>query len=112
MLLRSLPKIQTRYLGEAQYWIVVLDCYAVHISAEFIGWCKTTYPYLMLMYIPAACTCWLQPLDISFNGVVKSILRNLAGTWLAEHCAQQLAQLQDPTQVKLDLRLSALHTYI
>ena len=94
--------------GEAQHWIVVLDCYAVHIGEEFIAWCKATYPYLILMYIPAACTNWLQPLDISFNGVFKGILRDAAGTWLAEHVAEQLKQVEDPTQVKLDLRLSAL----
>ena len=104
----SIVANNTDLAGEAQYWIVVLDCYAVHIGEEFIGWCKTTYPYLILMYIPAACTNWLQPLDISFNGVFKSILRNAAGTWLAEHVTEQLKQVEDPTEVKLDLRLSAL----
>ena len=50
----AIAKDPKKYLGEAQCWIVVLDCYAVHISAEFIGWCKTTYPYLILMYCTSA----------------------------------------------------------
>lgn len=95
-------------VGELQYWVIVLDCYAVHIGEEFITWCKTLFPYLILMYIPAACTNWLQPLDISFNGVFKNILRTAAGTWLAEHVTEQLLQVSDPTEVKLNLRLSAL----
>ena len=67
------------------YWIFVMDCYAVHISKEFIQWVHETYPCCLLLYIPAACTGWLQLLDLSFNGVFKGILRRLAGIWLANH---------------------------
>ena len=96
-------------LTESSHWILVLDCYATHISEEFIHWCKAEYPLLILLYIPAACTNWLQPLDISFNGTFKFLLRNYAGTWLAEMVTEQLRQANnDPSQVKLDVRLSVL----
>ena len=94
--------------GEAAHWILVLDCYSVHIGSEFIGWCKDKYPHLVLLFIPANCTAWIQPLDISFNGPFKHILRNQAGQWLANHVSQQLRQVDCPSKVKLDLRLNAL----
>ena len=80
-------------LTDESHWILVLDCYATHISEEFIRWCNVEYPFLILLYIPAACTNWLQPLDISFNGLFKMLLRNYAGTWLVEMVMQQLKQV-------------------
>ena len=71
-----------------QTFILVLDCYSVHIGQEFLEWCSEKFPTLLLLFIPANCTAWLQPLDISFNGPFKRVLRQLAGTWLAEHMRQ------------------------
>ena len=94
-----------------QVFILVLDCYAVHIGEEFLSWCKANYPTLFLLFIPANCTAWLQPLDISFNCLFKRILRQLAGEWLANYMRQQLLQVSDPTQVKLNITLSNLRPH-
>ena len=67
------------------YWILVLDCYSVHICEEFLTWAKSEFPLLGLLYIPATLTAWLQPLDTSFNGPFKIFLRNVSGMWLANH---------------------------
>ena len=91
-----------------QVFILVLDCYAVHIGEEFLAWCALEYPTLFLLFIPANCTAWLQPLDISFNSLFKRMLRQLAGEWLANYMRQQLLQVTDPTKVKLNISLTAL----
>ena len=43
---------------DTQYWIVVLDCYAVRKSEDFLTWAKETYPRMILLdlYIFAGCT--------------------------------------------------------
>ena len=73
-----------------QCWVFIIDCYSVHISREFLEWARFTYPNMFLLYIFAGCTAWLQPLDISFNGVFKSILRQEASLWLCQYMQDQL----------------------
>lgn len=90
------------------YWILILDCYSVHICQEFLQWAKSEFPLLILLFIPATLTAWLQPLDISFNGPFKLFLRNVSGMWLAGHIEQQLREVEDPRDVKLDVRLRSL----
>ena len=92
-----------------QCWVFIIDCYSVHISREFLEWARFTYPNMFLLYIFAGCTAWLQPLDISFNGVFKSILRQGASLWLCRYMQDQL-QLNggDPSKVTLDLTLTFL----
>ena len=58
-----------------QKWLLRMDCYSVHISAEFLTWAKRAYQKLVLLFIPATFTAWLQPLDISFDWVFKALLR-------------------------------------
>ena len=95
----------------AQTFILVLDCYSVHTGQEFLEWCSQEFPTLLLLFIPANCTAWLQPLDISFNGPFKRMLRQLAGEWLAEHMRQQLLICKDPTKVRLNVTLKALRPH-
>ena len=92
-----------------QCWVFIIDCYSVHISREFLEWARFTYPNMFLLYIFAGCTAWLQPLDISFNGVFKSILRQQASLRLCQYMQDQL-QLNggDPSKVTLDLTLTFL----
>ena len=94
-----------------QTFILVLDCYSVHIGQEFLEWCSQKFPTLLLLFIPANCTAWLQPLDIGCNGPFKRVLRQLAGEWLAEHMRQQLLICKDPTKVRLNVTLKALRPH-
>ena len=96
---------------EAQAWIFVMDCYSVHICKEFLEWCQTEFPNLKLLYVFANCTEWLQPLDLSWNGPFKSILRTEAGTWLAKYVAEQLRICKDPAKVQLNVKKSYLQKF-
>ena len=96
------------------YWILVMDCYSVHIKEEFLEWYQSEFDgHLICLFIPANYTAWLQPLDVSLNYVLKRILKNYAGTWLAALMQQQLKENNnDPTKVKLDIRLTNIRKYV
>ena len=85
-----------------------MDCYSVHISADFLTWAKRTYPNLILLFIPATFTAWLQPLDISFDWVFKAFLCCAAARWLSSYVAEKLRLDQDPTKVRLDVCLTTI----
>ena len=87
---------------------------AVHIKEEFLEWYQSEFDgHLICLFIPANYTAWLQPLDVSLNYVLKRILKNYAGTWLAALMQQQLKENNnDPTKVKLDIRLTNIRKYV
>ena len=93
---------------EAQFWIIVMDCYSVHISQAFIDRAKREFPRLVFIFIPAGCTGWLQPLDLAFNLIFKGELKQHAGMWLSSMMQEQMTTIADPTECKLDIRLSTL----
>ena len=93
----------------SQKWVFIMDCYSVHISAAFLAWARATHPNMILLFIPATHTAYLQPLDISFNYVFKAILRGIAAKWLGNYVADELRKNgRDPTKVKLDIRLTTI----
>ena len=96
-----------------QRWILIMDCYSVHISKEFLDWARLTHPNLILLYIPATYTAWLQPLDISFNYIFKTILKTKAATWLAQYVAAQITVARDsgkPVDIHLDTKLTSIRS--
>ena len=95
----------------SQYWVVVMDTYAIHISEDFLNWYHEEFPHLLVLFICPNCTAWLQPLDISFNGPFKGHLRQAAGEWLAKHMQQQLKIVSNPTEVELNVKLSHLRPH-
>ena len=96
------------------YWILIMDCYSVHIKAEFLDWYQQEFGgYLIILFIPANYTAWLQPLDVSLNYNLKRILKNFAANWLAATMQQQLDKTgNDPTKMQLDVRLSVLRKFV
>ena len=86
-----------------------MDCYSVHIAKECIQWAHGAHKNLILLYIPATMTAWLQPLDIRFNGDFKRIMRVKAATWLADYVASQLQMNPgNPDGIKPDTTLTFL----
>jgi len=93
---------------ETQSFIVVMDAYSVHISEKFLTYAKTKYPRMILLFIFAGCTGWLQPLDLIFNLLFKQELKQAAGMWLSSEMQEQIATADDPTSVKLNIKLTYL----
>ena len=44
------------------YWILIMDCYSVHICQEFLDWYQLEFAgYLIILFIPANYTITTQP---------------------------------------------------
>ena len=97
-----------------QKWVLMMDCYPVHIHAEFLTWYKEEFHgNLIILFIPANFTGWLQPLDVWWNGPFKRIMKTLAAIWLSQKMAEQIqigSTKTDwkPSMCKLNITLTAL----
>lgn len=56
-------KIEELQLSDSQKALYIIDCWPVHISADFRHWMKTEYPWILVLYVPPSCTGKLQPQD-------------------------------------------------
>ena len=88
-----------------------LDNGSLHIGDAWRKWLANNYPNVILLFIPAGCTGWLQPLDLTFNLALKRLLKHSAGMWLASTMQEQLSPVADPSMVKLCLDLSYLKPF-
>ena len=99
-----LEKIEKAGLDKSeQKYIVTLDVYSVHRSAEFLDWWRNSSMgnQGLLIFVPANYTGQLQPLDISFNGPFKAVLRRKMQAWLSAIIARKLADGIDPSALNL-----------
>jgi hypothetical protein len=51
-------------LTQRMIWLI--DCWSVHISAEFRGSMKENFPHILLLFVPTNCTSKLQVMDVVF----------------------------------------------
>jgi hypothetical protein len=87
--------------------IVVLDCWRVHMTAEFRSAVSRRYNNkIMLVYIPPNCTSELQVADVALNYSFKRSIRNKYEEW---SCKEMLKLMEDDTAVpKLNTTLTVL----
>ena len=71
--------------------VLLWDVFASHRSATVRAHIEQHMPWLKLVYIPANCTDFLQPADVSLNAPFKARLRELSSAWLAEQMASGIA---------------------
>ena len=97
-----------------QKWVLMMDCYPVHIGAEFLAWYKEEFRgNLIILFIPANFTGWLQPLDVWWNGPFKRIMKTLAAIWLSQKMSEQIRMGSTnadwkPSMCELNITLTAL----
>lgn len=102
---------ETHVKDNSEHWIVVMDVYSTHRSAETLP-LLAVIPNLHIVFIPGGCTSLLQPLDISCNKPFKDAIRNACGMWFAKKL-QQLGGLQpDAEPPRLDVRMHVMKPVI
>jgi hypothetical protein len=55
--------------------VVLLDCWSVHKSAEFLGWMRENHPNLHLVFIPGAQRVCFSLLMLHSIGLLSTMLR-------------------------------------
>lgn len=69
---------------ESQKCVWFIDCCYGHIDLSFRQWVREQYPWLLVLYIPAACSSKFQPCDLVLNKRPSRPLqlRRLLRMWL------------------------------
>lgn len=69
--------------------LIILDCWPLQKSEDFIKQVKAKFPNVLLLYVPPNLTGKFQPLDVAVNGNFKEHLRNIYGVWAAQSVVEQ-----------------------
>ena len=67
--------------------VLIMDVYSAHRDKSFLQWVKDTYPFLIVLFVPANFTPFCQPLDVSFNAVFKGLVMWYCAQWFSVQVA-------------------------
>jgi hypothetical protein len=65
-------KKQELGLPATQKALWLIDCWPVHISADYRSWMKEQHPLIILLFVPPNCTSCLQPQDVVVQKPLKA----------------------------------------
>jgi len=72
---RSVIKANNGQLPVDQKAVLLIDCWSVHKSEEFLLWMKEEYPHLIILFVPGGTTSKFQPADTSLNCPFKAAVK-------------------------------------
>jgi hypothetical protein len=88
--------------------ILLLDCWKVHKSQDFMSWLAETYPNIKLLFIPADCTSKAQPADVIMQRPLKCGFRQEFDEYISGEVSRHLANGQSVLDIKLDFGINNL----
>ena len=86
-----------------QICVVIVDCWWGWLDADFKSWLAATYPWIRLLFVPAACTPVAQPMDAGIIAKIKGILRRLYGAWVVMITQEQIKAGVKPEEIKVPM---------
>jgi hypothetical protein len=84
-----------------QICVVLVDCWWGWLDADFRVFVRNKFPYIRLLYVPAACTPVAQPMDAGIIAQIKGFLRRLYGRWACSLTVDQLTSGSKPTEIAI-----------
>jgi len=87
--------------------LLLLDCWAVHKSAEFRDWLQREHPRIHLVFVPANCTSKLQLADVVLQRPFKSCITRSFNDWAAAAVAKQI-ESGEVTGIAAQLGMAAI----
>ena len=96
------------FITGIQKAVLLLDCWNVHLAAEFREWVAATYPEVVILYIPAGCTPIGQPCDIAVQRPFKHAITGAFNEWSMNSIVTQMRAGAKVEQLSMDLRISNL----
>jgi hypothetical protein len=73
-------------LTQRMIWLI--NCWSVHISAEFKRFMKENFPHILLLFVSANCTSKLQVMDVVFQRPFKHAIHQLYNQFQAAKIAR------------------------
>ena len=104
--------VRNRLEKPDQKALLILDVFAAHRVATVMR--KVEDAGFVLLYVPAACTDKLQPLDLLINKPFKEALKGAFHKWYSNEVVSQMSAMEDEggeanmSAVRVDLRLSVI----
>ena len=86
-----------------QICVLILDCWWGWLDANFRAWLAAEYPWIRLLFVPAACTPVAQPMDAGIIAKIKGILRRLYGAWVVMITQEQIKAGVKPEEIKVPM---------
>jgi hypothetical protein len=92
--------------------VLLLDCWSVHKSKEFITWMAKAYPRYHLVFVPAGCTGKAQPADVGLQRPFKCGIVNAFTSWMSNEIHLLVKGGAAPAEVKVDTGLVKLKPWL
>jgi hypothetical protein len=105
---KSVIKASNGQLPVDQKAVLLIDCWSVHKSEEFLSWMKEEYPHLIILFVPGGTTSKFQPADTSLNRPFKATIKATYHLWYAQDVGQQL-QGHAVDEVKVGTAVGVMH---
>ena len=80
----------------SQICVLIIDCWWGWLDAAFREWLAAEYPWIRLLFVPAACTPVAQPMDAGIIAKIKAILRRSYGRWVVALTQEQIKGVRRP----------------
>jgi len=87
---RSVIKASNGQLPVDQKAVLLINCWSVHKSEEFLSWMKEEYPHLIILFVPGGTTSKFQLVDTGLNRPFKVAVKATYHLWYAQNVGQQL----------------------
>ncbi|KAL7277451.1 hypothetical protein ACG7TL_008372 [Trametes sanguinea] len=85
-----------------------IDVWSIHRSEEFRTWMKTSYAWIIVIYIPGGCTPLLQACDVGIQRVLKLAIKRSAHADVVEDTLTQLRVGKAPSEVLVSKKVGVL----
>jgi hypothetical protein len=98
--LRAVDPSLSKPFGE-QICVLILDCWWGWLDKGFLAFIKEKYPWIRVLFVPAACTPVAQPMDAGIIAKIKGLLRRFYGRWACDQTVSQIKGGAEPKDVKI-----------
>ncbi|EFJ51415.1 hypothetical protein VOLCADRAFT_87679 [Volvox carteri f. nagariensis] len=89
-------------------WLLIIDCWGVHLTEEFQAFVKAQCPGAYIKYVPANCTSIALPCDVGINKPFKDALHRSATMKVIDTVRKLKDKGVAPKDISSSLRMSRL----
>jgi hypothetical protein len=93
--------------SQVPHAVLLLDCWSVHKSQEFLTYMAENWPTLHLVFVPGGTTGVFQPADVALNRPFKHFIKQQFSLWMQSEVSDALAKGTLPENIKVNLGIKA-----